>query len=67
VFTYGIENEAQFMAQNINESLQGVTFDFNNTRRRTITVVNRHMLGRFNISNIMAAIIAVWSKGVRCK
>ncbi|SUM32367.1 UDP-N-acetylmuramoylalanyl-D-glutamate--2,6-diaminopimelate ligase [Staphylococcus gallinarum] len=27
-FTYGIENDAQFKAQNIIESLQGVTFDF---------------------------------------
>ena len=28
ILTYGIDNEAQFMPQNIKESLQGVQFDF---------------------------------------
>ncbi len=28
VFSYGIDEEAQFMAKNIQESLQGVSFDF---------------------------------------
>jgi UDP-N-acetylmuramoyl-L-alanyl-D-glutamate-L-lysine ligase len=28
ILTYGIDNEAQFMAQNIKESLQGAQFDF---------------------------------------
>ncbi len=28
VFSYGIDEEAEFMAKNIQESLQGVSFDF---------------------------------------
>src|SRR5699024_11235541 len=46
VFTYGIENEAQFMAENINESLQGVTFDFN-TPEGAFTVKSPYV-GLFN-------------------
>ncbi|MCI2954184.1 MULTISPECIES: UDP-N-acetylmuramoyl-L-alanyl-D-glutamate--L-lysine ligase [Staphylococcus] len=61
VFTYGIDNEAQFMAKNINESLQGVEFDLS-TPFGDYHVKSPYV-GRFNISNIMAAIIAVWSKG----
>lgn len=61
VFTYGIDNEAQFMAKNINETLQGVTFDLA-TPFGDYTVKSPYV-GKFNIANIMAAIIAVWSKG----
>ena len=61
-FTYGIENEAQFMAKDINESLQGVTFNFD-TPEGTYQVKSPYV-GRFNVSNIMAAMIAVWSKGI---
>ena len=61
-FTYGIENDAQFKAQNIIESLQGVTFDF--VTPEGTKVVKSPYVGRFNVSNIMAAIIAVWSKGI---
>ncbi|MBL7565601.1 UDP-N-acetylmuramoyl-L-alanyl-D-glutamate--L-lysine ligase [Staphylococcus saccharolyticus] len=61
VFTYGIENEAQFMAKNINESLHGVEFDLS-TPFGDYHVKSPYV-GRFNISNIMAAMIAVWSKG----
>lgn len=62
IFTYGIENDAQFKAQNIIESLQGVTFDF--VTPEGTKVVKSPYVGRFNVSNIMAAIIAVWSKGI---
>ena len=61
VFTYGINERAQFMAENINESLQGVTFDFN-TPEGTFSVKSPYV-GIFNVSNIMAAMIAVWAKG----
>ena len=60
-YLHGIDNEAQFMAKNINESLQGVEFDLS-TPFGDYHVKSPYV-GRFNISNIMAAIIAVWSKG----
>lgn len=59
--TYAIEKEAQFTAQNIRESLQGVEFDFV-TPFGTFPVKSPYV-GRFNISNIMAAILGVWVKG----
>ena len=65
ILTYGIDNEAQFMAQNIKESLQGVQFDFA-TPFGTYHVSSPYV-GKFNISNLMAAMIAVWSKGVDFK
>lgn len=61
VFSYGIDEKAQFMAKNIQESLQGVSFDFV-TPFGTYRVKSPYV-GKFNISNIMAAMIAVWSKG----
>lgn len=61
IFTYGIDNDAQFMAKNINETLQGVTFELA-TPFGDYTVKSPYV-GKFNIANIMAAIIAVWSKG----
>nr|WFN99823.1 UDP-N-acetylmuramyl-tripeptide synthetase [Staphylococcus aureus] len=63
VFSYGIDEEAQFMAKNIQESLQGVSFDFI-TPFGTYPVKSPYV-GKFNISNIMAAMIAVWSKGTK--
>lgn len=57
VFSYGIDEEAQFMAKNIQESLQGVSFDFV-TPFGTYPVKSPYV-GKFNISNIMAAMIAV--------
>ncbi|WP_112369416.1 UDP-N-acetylmuramoyl-L-alanyl-D-glutamate--L-lysine ligase [Staphylococcus arlettae] len=62
VFTYGIDREAQFTAININETLQGVTFDL--ATPFGVYPVKSPYVGKFNISNIMAAIIAVWSKGI---
>ncbi len=52
--------QAQFMAKNIQESLQGVSFDFV-TPFGTYSVKSPYV-GCFNISNIMVT-IAVWSKG----
>lgn len=62
-FTYGINNNAQFMAEDINESLQGVTFNF--ITPEGDFYVKSPYVGLFNVSNIMAAMIAVWSKGVK--
>ncbi|TBW67899.1 Mur ligase family protein, partial [Staphylococcus epidermidis] len=61
VFTYGIDNDAQFRAINVEESLQGVKFEFD-TPFGSYQVESPYV-GKFNISNIMAAMIAVWSKG----
>ena len=54
VFTYGIDNEAQFMAK-ILMNLFGVEFDLS-TPFGDYHVKSPYV-GRFNISNIMAAII----------
>ncbi|NWK84412.1 UDP-N-acetylmuramoyl-L-alanyl-D-glutamate--L-lysine ligase [Staphylococcus sp. GSSP0090] len=62
VFTYGVTNDAQFTARHINESLQGVQFTFN-TPEGAFQVKSPYV-GLFNVSNIMAAMIAVWSKGI---
>ncbi len=62
VFTYGVTNDAQFTASQINESLQGVAFDFNTPEG--VFHVKSPYVGLFNVSNIMAAMIAVWSKGI---
>ncbi|WP_436862678.1 UDP-N-acetylmuramoyl-L-alanyl-D-glutamate--L-lysine ligase [Staphylococcus caeli] len=62
VFTYGVTNDAQFTASQIKESLQGVTFDFNTPEG--VFHVKSPYVGLFNVSNIMAAMIAVWSKGI---
>ncbi|MDP4460365.1 UDP-N-acetylmuramoyl-L-alanyl-D-glutamate--L-lysine ligase [Staphylococcus hyicus] len=59
--TYGIEAQAQFMATNIHETLQGVTFDFV-TPFGTYSVRSPYV-GRFNIANLMAAMLGVWVKG----
>ncbi|MGV3276841.1 UDP-N-acetylmuramoyl-L-alanyl-D-glutamate--L-lysine ligase [Staphylococcus hyicus] len=61
ILTYGIEAQAQFMATNIHETLQGVTFDFV-TPFGTYSVRSPYV-GRFNIANLMAAMLGVWVKG----
>ncbi|PTI41444.1 UDP-N-acetylmuramoyl-L-alanyl-D-glutamate--L-lysine ligase [Staphylococcus succinus] len=61
-FTYGIHHKAQFMAEQIIESLQGVHFKFVTPLGRF--EVKSPYVGMFNVSNIMAAMIAVWSKGI---
>ncbi|OEL03951.1 UDP-N-acetylmuramoyl-L-alanyl-D-glutamate--L-lysine ligase [Staphylococcus casei] len=61
-FTYGIHHKAQFMAEQIIESLQGVHFKF--VTPLGIFEVKSPYVGMFNVSNIMAAMIAVWSKGI---
>ncbi|WP_105993718.1 UDP-N-acetylmuramoyl-L-alanyl-D-glutamate--L-lysine ligase [Staphylococcus simulans] len=61
VFTYGIHRPAQFKVEHIKESLTGATFDFV-TPDGTFHVESPYV-GQFNISNIMAAMTAVWSKG----
>ncbi|UEX89544.1 UDP-N-acetylmuramoyl-L-alanyl-D-glutamate--L-lysine ligase [Staphylococcus ratti] len=59
--TYGIDTESQFMATNIQESLQGVTFDF--VTPFGVYPVSSPYVGRFNIANLMAAMLGVWVKG----
>ncbi|TRL29832.1 UDP-N-acetylmuramoyl-L-alanyl-D-glutamate--L-lysine ligase [Staphylococcus chromogenes] len=61
MLTYGIENEAQFKAENIKESLQGVTFDLV-TPFGTYPVTSPYV-GRFNIANLMAAMLGIWVNG----
>ncbi|GGI38787.1 UDP-N-acetylmuramoyl-L-alanyl-D-glutamate--L-lysine ligase [Mammaliicoccus stepanovicii] len=58
VFTYGIDNEADFMAKDIQESINGVQFTL-------VTPfgeyeVNSPYLGKFNVLNLLASILGLW-------
>lgn len=61
IFTYGIDNEADFMAKNIDESINGVNFtletpygDFQ---------VNSPYIGKLNVLNLLASILGLWVQG----
>ncbi|WP_428073447.1 UDP-N-acetylmuramoyl-L-alanyl-D-glutamate--2,6-diaminopimelate ligase [Candidatus Avelusimicrobium aviculae] len=49
VLTYGLENSADFIAENIQESLDGTTFTVNGR------LCKIHLLGRHNVYNALAA------------
>src|SRR5699024_12597113 len=65
IFTYVIDNEADFIAQNINESINCATF--------TLTTpfgeyeVESPYLGKFNILNLLASLLGVWVQGYDLK
>lgn len=61
IFTYGIDNEADFMAKDIEESISGVRFTlvtpFGSYK------IQSPYLGKFNVLNLLASIIGLWAQG----
>ncbi len=63
--TYGVKNQADVMAKNINFSLNGAEF--------TLVIggleysVNLHMNGMFSVYNVLASIAAVYAQGIDIK
>lgn len=61
VITYGIEQDADFKAINIVESIEGLSFELQTPDG------NEHIkcpyVGRFNVYNMLAALCAMWTQG----
>ena len=62
IYTYGVKNDADFMAKNINMTLNGAEF--------TLKIkdgeykVNLHMNGMFSVYNVLAAVTAAYANGI---
>lgn len=61
VITYGIENDCDFKAEHIHESLEGIQFDLQTPDGTTI--IRCPYIGRFNVYNMLAALCAMWTQG----
>ncbi len=61
VLTYGIENSADYKAENINFFSNKITFDI--VYNDCIYNVNSKMIGKFNVYNLLAAIATLHSLG----
>lgn len=61
IFTYGIDNEADFMAKNIRESIRGVEFTLVTSFGEY--EVHSPYLGKFNVLNLLASILGLWVQG----
>jgi UDP-N-acetylmuramoyl-L-alanyl-D-glutamate-L-lysine ligase len=61
VYTYGIQNDAQFKAGNIRMDHKGTTFTL--TCNEGDFPVSMRLLGHFNVSNALAAITALYAEG----
>lgn len=61
VYTYGIQNKAQFKADNIQMNHDGTTFTLNCPEGSY--QVNMKLLGHFNVSNALAAVTALYAEG----
>ena len=61
LFTYGIENDAQFRARNIKMHQDATTFTMDCPAGKF--EVTMKLLGEFNVSNALAAIAALYSEG----
>ena len=61
IFTYGIDNEADFMAKDIEESISGVRFTLE-TPFGSYKIQSPY-LGKFNVLNLLASIIGLWAQG----
>lgn len=62
IITYGIENRADFNAKNIQFSLNGLKFDLHFLNQ--ITTIDTHLIGRFNVYNILAVIALALEMGI---
>ena len=62
VYTYGVKNSADFMAKDINFSLNGAEFIL--SYKGNDYKVNLHMNGMFSVYNVLAAISAAVAMGI---
>lgn len=62
VYTYGVKNAADVMAENIDFSLEGAKFLLRTLRDKRL--VNLHMNGMFSIYNVLAAVAAALAMGI---
>lgn len=65
VYTYGIENPAQFKADDIKMLHKGTSFKLSCPEGQFD--VSMKLLGRFNVSNALAAITALYAEGLEMK
>ena len=63
IISYGIDNEADFMAKNINTSVEGISFDVFN-KGKNIGRIKLNLHGRHNVLNSLAAIIISLKAGI---
>ena len=63
IISYGIDNEADFMAKNINTSVEGISFDVFN-KDKNIGRIKLNLHGRHNVLNSLAAIIISLKAGI---
>ena len=63
VYTYGIQNEAQFMAKDIQLTHEGTAFTLYCIEGQF--KVSMKLLGEFNVSNALAAIAALYAEGYK--
>ncbi len=61
VITYGIKQQADFMAVNMDPSIYGTTFEL--VTPEGDFVINSPYLGEFNIYNLMAAVASLYAAG----
>lgn len=61
IYTYGIEKDARFKADDISMDQSGTTFRLNCPEGEY--EVSMKLLGRFNVSNALAAITALYAEG----
>ncbi len=65
IFTYGVKNKADFMAKNIEFSLNGAEFTIENAG--TDYKISLHMNGMFSVYNVLAAVTAAYAAGIDIK
>lgn len=63
IITFGIEQQADFRAQNIELSIDGTHFDLRTPDGQTRRILT-HLIGRHNVENIVGVIAAAWACGV---
>lgn len=65
IYTYGVKNQADMMAKDINMSLNGAEFVLVSPEGEY--KVNLHMNGMFSVYNVLAAVTAAYANGIDIK
>ena len=63
-YTYGVKNNADIMAKDINFSLNGAEFTLVLNNQSTEYKVNLHMNGMFSVYNVLAAVTSALAMGI---